>query len=108
VDVDVAGDRRGRLEVKDICNDGLEHFTSLRGRQAVEDFAIIKRETSSRPRDRPDDRRWPLPDKELLPITIWRLGGQGLVACKLFVPYSCIFSTYVCQTFGSAILAHLV
>ena len=36
----------------------------------------------------------PSPDKEFLPITIWRAGGQGLDVCRLFVQYSCVFSIY--------------
>jgi len=70
-----SGDRRGRLEVA-----GLKRFSSPQGRETVEDFTVVRLEQSSRPRDRPDDRRPPPSDEKLLPIAIWRLGGPELVA----------------------------
>jgi len=40
-------------------------------------------------------RRLPSPDEKLLPIAIWRSGGQRLVAHWLLCSILCVFSTYM-------------
>ena len=98
VDVDAgtssSGDRRGCLEVKDIAIAGLERFTSPWGRQADEDFAVIRPEPSSHPRDRPDDRRLLSPDKNFFLSPSAHQEDTDLLHVDCAVLF--VYSVYIC------------